>query len=187
MNSKEHRHLPRLDAARYRGFTVVHWTMTIEARKTGWLNEPLHARMREVLLHAAMRYDLLCPAYCFMPDHLHLIWMGMSDESDQRLAAQFFRFHSRDLLAPATWQKQAFDHVLREEDRKRGAFAAVCRYSFENPVRAKLVSVWNAYPYSGAILPGFPDVDPRRDDYWETFWRIYVKRREEADEAKATL
>jgi len=146
--------------------------------------------MREVLLHTVMRYDLLCPAYCFMPDHLHLVWIGVSGGADQRIAAQFFRFHSGALLAPAGWQKQAFDHVLREDDRKRGAFAAVCHYILENPVRAKLVGTWNAYRYSGAALPGFPDVDPRRNDYWETFWGIYVKRRELAEaqrsEGKAT-
>ena len=44
-----------------------------------------------------------------------------------------------------------------------------------NPVRAGLVAEWRAYPYSGALVPGYPDMELRDDDYWERFWRVYGK------------
>jgi REP element-mobilizing transposase RayT len=83
MNKIDHGHLPRLNAAAYRGFAVVHWAMTIRDRRTGWLNAVNHVRLREALLHTAVKYDLLCPVYCLMPDHVHLIWMGLNERSDQ--------------------------------------------------------------------------------------------------------
>ena len=35
---------------------------------------------------------------------------------------------------------------------------------------------------SGAVLPGFPAIDPKRAEYWEVYWGIYVKRWEAADD-----
>src|SRR4051794_38755498 len=100
MNKIEHGHLPRLNAAVYRGFAVVHWAMTIRDRRNGWLNALSHARVREALLHTAVKYDLLCPVYCLMPDHVHLIWMGMSERADQLWAAEFFRKMAGEVIAP---------------------------------------------------------------------------------------
>ncbi|MGC4074184.1 MAG: hypothetical protein QM760_17055 [Nibricoccus sp.] len=181
MNNIEHGHLPRLNAAAYRGFSVVHWTMAIRDRKTGWLSALSHAQLREAIMHTAVKYYLLCPVYCLMPDHVHLMWMGMSVESDQLWAAKFFRKTATDVITPCEWQREAYDHVLREEERNRGAFAAVCHYVLQNPVKAGLVNDWSGYSFSGACLPGYPDVEPRRPDYWDVFWKLYVKRREMDD------
>jgi len=155
---------------------MVHWTMTIQDRHTGWLDAGRHAAFREALFHALVRYEMLCPAYCFMPDHVHLVWMGTDASTDQRLAVEFFRRQTNQLLAPFSWQKEPYDHVLREPEREHGAFSAVCHYILANPVRAGLVAKWEDYGFSGACLPGFPDVDPRRGDFWEVFWKVYAKQ-----------
>lgn len=169
-------HLPRLAPEFYRGFAVVHWVMTVDRRAASWLDDLRHAQIREALLHTMVRYDLICPVYCLMPDHGHLVWMGTDSRSDQRLAATFFRRTTNRVLAPEKWQREPFDTVLREEQRKRGAFQAACLYIRENPVRAEIVASVNDYPYSGAIIPGFPDLVPRREDFWEIFWRVYNER-----------
>jgi REP element-mobilizing transposase RayT len=169
-------HLPRLDPEHYRGLATVHWTMTIQDRRTGWLDSGRHAAFREALLHTLVRYEMLCPTYCFMPDHIHLVWMGTALSTDQRLALEFFRRQTNQLLAPFFWQKQAYDHVLREHERERGAFSAVCHYILANPVRAGLAAKWEDYGFSGTCIPGYPDVDPRRDDYWEVYWKVYAKQ-----------
>lgn len=169
-------HLPRLAPEFYRRFACVHWVMTVEDRATGWLDALFHARWREAMLHALVRYHLLCPVYCLMPDHVHFIWIGCSQESDQRAAALVFRRLTNGALIPQRWQLQAFDHVLRDEERKRGAFRAVCHYVMENPVRMNLVTKWAAYPYSGAIVPGLADLDPRREDFWEVLWKEHTRK-----------
>ena len=70
-------YLPRLPREYYQGDAVVHWTLPISHRRRGWLDEPFHTAFRELMLHAAAREGLICPTYCFMPDHLHLVWMGL--------------------------------------------------------------------------------------------------------------
>jgi REP element-mobilizing transposase RayT len=168
--------LRRLDAAHYRGRSYVHWSMTVDQRATDWLDALHHARLREWLAHALGRHALVCPAYCAMPDHAHFLWVGWSDASDQRKAAALLRAAwNRELRCRGcALQRQAHDHVLREEERERGAFTAVAAYVFENPVRAGLVEQWRDYPFLGALVPGYPELDPRAEDFWERFWRIYA-------------
>ncbi|MDO8540520.1 MAG: hypothetical protein Q7S40_08815 [Opitutaceae bacterium] len=147
----------------------------MESRSQGWLDALHHAKVRELLCHALGRYGVVCPAYCLMPDHGHFLWIGLNEMSDQRLAAAAFREGWNFELRPGgrQLQRQPFDHVLREEERERGAFAAVAQYIFENPVRAGLVEKWENYPFLGALVPGYPILDPREEDYWDRFWRIY--------------
>lgn len=171
--------LPRLERHKYQGHAVVFWTNTLEQRARGWLTPALHARFRELMLHAAAREQLFCPAYCLMPDHLHLVWMGMRRESDQLNAMKFLRTHLEPALGNGrAWQHQPHDHVLREEERKRNAFASFCFYTLANPVRDDLVGKERDWPFSGAIIPGYPDVHPMEEGYWELFWKLYVAERE---------
>ena len=73
---------------------------------------------------------------------------------------------------------QPHDHVLREEERKRNAFSSFCFYTLANPVRAGLVKSEADWPFTGAILPGYPTLHPLAEDYWEKFWKLYVAARE---------
>ena len=131
------------------------------------------------MLHAAVREQLFCPAYCLMPDHLHLIWMGLRRASDQLNAMKFLRTHLEPALGGGReWQHQPHDHVLREEERRRNAFASFCFYTLANPVRDELVKKESDWPYSGAIIPGYPSVHPLADGFWELFWKLYVNERE---------
>ena len=147
--------------------------MTVDRRATGWLDALRHAQFREALLHTMVRYELLCPTYCLMPDHAHFVWMGLAPPADQRGAATFCRRATNRLLAPEKWQREPYDSVLREEQRKRGAFQSACHYVRDNPVRAGLAATANDYAFSGAIVPGFPDMDPRREDFSGVFWSVY--------------
>jgi putative transposase len=103
-----------------------HWTLTLFDRQRGWLTPALHHQFRELLLHTAVREGLACPVYCLMPDHLHLVWMGLRRDSDQLNGLSILRPHLKPLLKPAALQPQAQDNVLREEEPKRNAFARVC-------------------------------------------------------------
>lgn len=218
--------LPRLERSKYQNFAVIFWTHTLEPRATGWLDEMVHREFREVLVHAGAKYHLFCPVYCLMPDHFHVVWMGLKLTSDQLNATQFLRKQVNRLLAgeelvdrtnlpkhlrspaceggaisptsgknmatasqpwlrtrphrPLELQHQPHDHVLREEERKRDAFTKTCFYTLNNPVRAKLVECAWDWPFSGAVLPGYPSVWPFDEDYWPLFWKLYEKEREPA-------
>ena len=172
--------LTRLTPTYYRGRAFVHWSMTLEGRSRGWLDAGFHARIRELLCHSLGRYDLVCPAFCLMPDHGHFLWLGQNERSDQRLATILFRkaWNAGLRLEGRELQRQAFEHVLTDREREKGAVSAVAQYIFENPVRGRLVEEWKNYAFVGAVVPGYPDLDPRDEDFWERFRKIYAKRTE---------
>ena len=170
-------YLPRLAREHYQGDAVIHWTMPIALRNTGWLNERFHFQFREIMLHAAAREGLLCPTYCLMPDYIHLLWMGLRLDSDQRNGMKFLREHLAPALLPHRFQHQAHDHVLREEERKRDAFARTYFYILANPVRAKLTSETGRWPHYGAVVPGYPQLHPLEEDFWPLFWELYLVAR----------
>ena len=177
---REKRNLPRLEKHKYQGHAVVFWTNTLEERGRGWLTPAFHARFREIVLHSMVREHLFCPAYCLMPDHLHLVWMGTRRESNQLNAIKFLRTQIEPALGGGRqWQHQPHDHVLREEERRRNAFASFCFYTLANPVRAGLSKIESDWPYSGALVPGYPTLHPFNEGYWELFWKRYVKARED--------
>jgi putative transposase len=171
-------YLPRLPKEFYQGDAVVHWTSTVFDRQRDWLNETFHLRFREMMLHAANREGLLCPTYCLMPDHMHLIWMGLRFDSDQLNGMSFLRTYLEPLLFPFKFQPQPHDHVLKQEERRRNAFEKVCFYDLNNPCKDKLVAKCEEWPFHGAIVPGYPTLHPLQEDFWKTFWKIYHQVRQ---------
>ena len=77
-------------------------------------------------------------AYCFMPDHVHLLIEGLRDDSDARK----FIVKSKQCSAHAhakefgtrLWQPWGYEHVLRDDE----SAVTTARYILENPVRAGL-------------------------------------------------
>lgn len=173
--------LRRLARESYLGDSYVHWTMATERRVTGWLDDYFHARMREALLHACVRHSLACAVYTLMPDHAHFFVVGLGATSDQKAGIEMLRRIWAKLLPEGfALQRQAHDHVLRESERERGAFSAAAFYILENPVRAHLVEKRADWPYSGSLVPGYPSLDVRNENFWESFWlAIEAKRKNE--------
>lgn len=167
------RRLPRLERHVYQGQACVFWTHTIKDRKTGWLDPYFHHAFRERLLHAQSRFHIACPAYVIMPDHFHILWMGAHKRSDQLAACRQLRKSLKDVLTTALLQKQAYDHVLRDEERDRDALCGICHYIRENPVRAGLVEQQKEWPYQGALIPGYPDLKEGSQEFWDTFWKCW--------------
>jgi putative transposase len=130
------------------------------------------------MLHAAAREGLLCPSYCLMPDHIHFVWMGLRMDTDQRNGIKFLRAHLGPFLSPSKFQHQAHDHVLTAQERQRSAFSVACSaYIFLNPVEAGLVGSVSKWPYSGAVMPGYPRLDVFSAEYWPWFWKHYFEVR----------
>jgi len=164
-------YLPRLAREYYQGDAVVHWTLSVADRRSGWLDEQVHCAFRELVVHTAAREGFFCPTYCLMPDHLHLVWMGLRADSDQLNGMAFLRTYLEPKIGK--FQHQAHDHVLKDEERRRNAFIRVCNYILENPLRAELVKKPGDWPFSGGIVPGYPTLHPLQEDFWPKFWRLY--------------
>jgi REP element-mobilizing transposase RayT len=178
-------YLPRLRREFYQADAVVFWTMPIDQRARGWLSESFHAAFREMMLHTAVREGLLCPAYCLMPDHLHLVWMGLRRESDQHNGTKFLRAQLSRFLVPARFEHQPHDHVLKPEERQRHAFSVACAdYVMLNPLKAGLVKAPGDWPYLGAVVAGYPRLNPLDGDFWPWFWKHYWTARESGIERR---
>lgn len=172
-----HDYLKRLPAEHYRGQAYVHWSLTMEDRKTDWLIPIFYYKFRELLTHTEFRFGLCCPIYCCMPDHIHLLWVGIENQCDQRTAMRYFRKQMNPVLEKldVRLQLQPYDSVLREEEREHSAFEGVAEYIARNPERKGLVPPdgYASYPYTGCLVPGYPELKPFEEGYWDRFWRIY--------------
>ena len=91
-------------------------------------------------------------AYCFMPDHLHLLAAGTTDASDARRFTDFGKqlsgYEYQQATGARLWQKLSWDRVLRADDDT----AAVMRYLLLNPVRAGFVERPLDYAGSGSLV-----------------------------------
>jgi REP element-mobilizing transposase RayT len=104
-------------------------------------------------------------AYCFMPDHIHLL-AAASDEADLPAFMRTFKQRTGYSCKKALgwdgpfWQKSYYDHILRSEERVE----AVAAYIWGNPVRAGLVQDMDSYPFSGSLVAGVRDAVSLRED-----------------------
>ena len=101
-------------------------------------------------LRAGAEQSFVLIAYCFMPDHVHLLAAGKSEAADAKryikLAKQYSGFYYKQANRRRLWQRYPFEHVLRDDETT----FAVARYIIENPVRAGLVSDPRDYPFLGS-------------------------------------
>jgi putative transposase len=90
-------------------------------------------------------------AYCFMPDHVHLLVEGNHPAADFREFVRIFKQQSsfawKQRNGTALWQRSYFEHVLRDDEDTIG----VAKYILENPVRGNLVQRPEDYPYLGSM------------------------------------
>ena len=97
-------------------------------------------------------------AYCFMPDHVHLLVEGQHVGADARrfiaLAKQYSGYGYARRVGRPLWQRFAYERVLRSAD----AIREVARYIFANPVRVGLVKRAEDYPFSGSFTHPMQDL-----------------------------
>ena len=103
------------------------------------------------ILRAASECRFAVLAYCFMPDHLHLLVNGECEESDCRAFIKRAKQHSSYYYAKThagrkVWQRYGYDHVLRDDEDT----VDVVRYILSNPVKAGLSTCIGEYPFAAA-------------------------------------
>jgi REP-associated tyrosine transposase len=107
---------------------------------------------------AASEQQFSVIAYCFMPDHVHLLVEGLSHDSDCKrfikLAKQYAAYEFSKGRGKRLWQPWGFEHVLRDEELTH----VVARYILENPVRAGLTNSVLDYPFVGSAVCDVKDL-----------------------------
>jgi REP-associated tyrosine transposase len=140
----------RLPMEVYHGPRVYSLTLACQHRRRWFLDARLVAECVEALRVAAQVHNARVYAYCFMPDHLHLLVHGgartflpdLMHDFKQVTGYAFGKATGRDL-----WQDGYYDHIVRSEE----GVLRVARYIAANPVRAGLVADAAAYPYTGSL------------------------------------
>ena len=106
--------------------------------------------VRTQIERAASEQHFALIAYCFMPDHVHLLVEGQTEDSDCRRfmarAKQYSGFQYRAAFGGRLWQRYGFERTLRDGE----ATVSVARYILENPLKAGLVERIADYPFVGS-------------------------------------
>jgi len=88
-------------------------------------------------------------AYCFMPNHVHLLVAGLTATSRLKPFMEQFKqitgFAFKQEHRVPLWHRSYHDRVLRREE----SIESVANYIWANPVRAGIVESAEDYPYSG--------------------------------------
>jgi putative transposase len=143
----------RLPIETYRGPRAYFLTVGCAPRRNPFGERRIVEDCTERLRACSEKHGFAILAYCFMPNHLHLL-VQSSHGSDLPQFMKAFKqetgYSYRRPNSAVLWQKSYYDHVLRAEEDIR----ETARYIIANPVRAALVTMASDYPYSGSLVWG---------------------------------
>jgi putative transposase len=107
--------------------------------------------LTDILREKSSSFGFKVWAYCFMPDHLHLLIEGKDNDSDMRRFISSYKqstgFSYKKKTGLPLWQINYYEHVLRREEDTMN----VVRYIFNNPVRKELVDDFRKYKSLGSF------------------------------------
>lgn len=161
----------RLPRHAYIGRAWYFVTACTEGRREELKDHLLVRSNLALLADQASKDGFAVQAFCFMPDHLHLLLSGLREESDclafmkgfkQRSAFEFARRARRRL-----WQRGFYDHIVRSTDR----WEAVAGYIWMNPVRRGLCQRAEEWPFSGSETLDWRKMVACPGETWIPLWK----------------
>jgi putative transposase len=146
-----HRKLsPRVRNFDYLGPQRYFLTICAKDRRRVFVTDAAVTLVSTDLLRTADARAFAVVAYCFMPDHLHVLVEGADVRSDFREFVRVFKQRSgfvwKQRHGDTLWQRSYFERVLRRDENT----VTVARYILANPVRAGLVERAEDYPFLGS-------------------------------------
>ncbi len=134
---------------RYRYYVTI---CTFNKEKLFLNDKVVKSLILPILEETSEKYCFKIWAYCFMPDHLHILIEGEDVASDFKKFVSIFKqisgYRYKRMYCKNLWQVNYYEHVLRsQEDSKR-----IANYIFDNPIRKKLVNRRCEYPFMGSYV-----------------------------------
>lgn len=148
---KQRKPSPRLTSFDYKGSYAYFVTCSTEQRKPYFKQKAIVNIVLPILEETSTEIGYNVYAYCFMPDHLHILLVGTEDSSLHRfmkLFKQRSNFSFKKTYGDSLWQRSYYDHVLRKEESLDDVFL----YILNNPVRKGLADDYRDYPFSGSFV-----------------------------------
>ena len=141
---------PRIAGFPYVGLHRYSLTICTHLRRLLFVDAATVTPVLTTIRQWSATLDFAVFAYCFMPDHLHLIVSATTESADVRKFVTRWKQRSgydyRQRTDDFLWQPSYFDHVLRDDEETHRAV----RYVLENPVRKGLVRDFADYPFCGS-------------------------------------
>jgi putative transposase len=145
-----HPYPPRLAGFSYVGRYSYSLEFTTHARREIFVEESVFRLVLQHILRGGAEEGFSLIAYCFMPDHIHLIVEGLADDSDCKAfikaAKQYSGYYYKRTAGLRLWQRYGHERVIRDDMER----ALTTRYLVANPVRAGLVDHPSKYPFLGS-------------------------------------
>ena len=156
MNIREKKH--RLEKEYYEGEVSATFTLCLKGNGQ-WFNNPNVVDLFTGILTAVgNKFHCIVPAYCFMPDHQHVILKGSNAHANILKAINQYKQKTGYWMLKnkpeMKWQKDFYDHIIRTEKE----MITQIKYILENPVRKGLVSSWEEHPFNGSIGCDIDDI-----------------------------
>ena len=99
------------------------------------------------------RYRL--DAWVVMPNHVHAVLWPMPNHALSEILQSWKRFTAREInkllgrVGQTFWQPESYDHWIRNDQEH----VSCCRYTVNNPVKARLCSTPEEWPWSSLRHP----------------------------------
>lgn len=141
----------RLKEFNYLGTYRYFVTICCERKTELFKNSKIVEICVRILEETAKKEQFRIWAYCFMPDHLHMLAEGANDKSNFRRFISVLKQKTGYILwtqmKTKLWQENYYEHILRKEEDT----LTVVKYILNNPVRKGILRRYNEYPYSGSF------------------------------------
>lgn len=148
---------PRLSSITYREPAAYFLTTCVHERRPEFTSADVVGMTLGFFEREAASNGVAIDAYCFMPDHVHLL-VECSEAGDLRAfmtrAKQFSGYYFSQAHGRRLWQKGYFDRALRKEADR----LVIIAYMVANPIRAGLCASSDAYPFWGAATHSREDI-----------------------------
>jgi putative transposase len=160
----------RLYPAKYRGVRWYFITLCCAERRLTFGDSGRASWIIDHLRRESAAHGFAVHAYCVMPDHLHVLVMGLDETSDLLVFLKQLKqksgYEFRRKFHLYLWQKKFYDHILRQED----SVPRVAGYIWMNPVRKGFCSDPREYPYSGSFVADWQR-DVATAEAWVPPWK----------------
>jgi len=142
----------------YIGYQRYSLTFCTKDRKRLFVRQDAVDLVLAQISRAAIEYGFAVLAYCFMPDHVHLLVEGRVEHADCEQfiarAKQYSGFYYSKAFKEPLWQRYSFEHVVRDTEKS----TTIARYILQNPLRAGLVANIAEYPFAGSLVWSMPEL-----------------------------
>ncbi|MFP4356802.1 MAG: transposase [Phycisphaerae bacterium] len=170
-----------------------HVTQRGNRRQPVFFGQEDYQAYRELIQHGCERYEVRVLAYCLMPAHVHLILVPSDEDGLARALGEAHRRYTRRINFREGWRGHLWQERFASFVMDDPYLLAATRYVERNPVKARLISRAEDWPWSSAAA----HVDGRRKDPlaekqwlrdliadWSCSWREYLAERTDGEMAR---